>query len=163
MTQSESRAQFAQARTQPPWDGHHPATRTAMEGVLTRAASGRGSASLSERVLASICEFRALTASGNLTEYLKIGTIRKLGDARFALNEIGATDVAALLSQTLLGLHRTSAPSRRAMLLLTLEQHLLACGAILDELIAQYASCVRRQLARARLAEHRLIGIGEGV
>ena len=131
------------------WRGHHPATRAAMEAILMRAIGGRHSPSMPERVLCSICEFRATIANNGLVKYLETGTLRELGDARFALNEIGAMDVAALLSDTLSSLRRTSSLSRETTLLANLERALLAAGQRLDELIAQYASRVRRQLARA--------------
>ena len=121
------------------WAGHLPATRAALGAILTRAASGHGQSSLHERVLAGICEFRAMTANGTLGKFLRKHAVRKLSEARFTLNEIGAMDVASLLTEAISGLQRTSSPRREAMLLLALERELLVIGQHLDRLITQYA------------------------
>ena len=106
--------------------------------------SGHHPPSLHERVLFNVCEFRAATANDGLAKYLETGTLRKLGDARYVLNEIGALDVAALVSDTLSSLRRTSSVNREITRSVNLERALLVAGQRLDELIAQYASRVRR-------------------
>ena len=138
-----------------PWAGHLPATRAALEAILTRAASGHGQSSLHERALAGICEFRAMTANGTLREFLRNNAVRKLSEARFTLNEIGAMGVASLLTETILGLQRASSPRREATLLLALERDLLAFGQHLDRLIARYAvnAHSRSDLTRSRSPE----------
>ena len=133
-----------------PWAGHLPATRVALEAILTRAASGIVQSSLHARVLAGICEFRAMTANGALGTFLRTSSVRKLSEARFALNEIGAMDVASLLSDTISGLQRTSSRRREATLLLRLERDLIAVGPHLDEIIAQYAVKTHRRSAPRR-------------
>jgi hypothetical protein len=122
-----------------PWGGHHPATRAALESILLRTSAGQGPALLHERVLASICEFRALTANGALPKYLATAANRKLGEARFALNEIGAMDQAALVSTVSAGLQLTNSPRRAKALMISLERDLLAVGETLDKMIAGYA------------------------
>jgi len=133
-------AKVPRGRPTAPWAGHHPVTRAALESILLRAVAGQGQASLKERVLASICEFRALTANGGLGRFLATAAIRKLGEARFALNEIGAMDVAAQVSTAITGLQRTNSARREAELLRKLEQDLLAAGGKLDTMIAAYAA-----------------------
>jgi len=140
MTKTVPSRKTAGGRVQPRWDGHLPGTRAALEAVFRRAVSGAGQASLQERVLAHACEFRAVTANGGLVQYLQTAAERKLAEARFALNEIGAMEVAAQVSTTIVGLQRTTSAKRESALLLKLEQDLLAAGQALDRLIARYAS-----------------------
>lgn len=145
MAKTVSRTRLAQGNSHPAWGGHFPATRTALEGILSRAISGRCQASLQERVLATICEFRGATANRDLTQYLETGTLRKLTEVRFALNEIGAMDIAAFFSVAIDGLRRTSSLTREAAVLLRLEQRLLSSGRVLDESIARYALRIQTQ------------------
>jgi hypothetical protein len=127
-----------------------PVTRAALETILTRSASGEFQTSLHDRVLAGVCDFRAKTATGTLLAFLSTNTAGKLSEARFALNEIGATNVAALLSQTISDLQRTSAARREAALLLILQSKLIAVGDYLDRKIAQYALSTQTRRAPVR-------------
>jgi hypothetical protein len=115
-----------------------------------RSGSGQFQTSLHERVLAGVCEFRAMTANGTLVTFLRTNTLHKLSEARFALNEIGAMNVAALLSQTISALQRASATRRKAALLLKLQRDLVAIGEHLDRIIAQYAMSTQSRSARTR-------------
>ena len=139
MKKTVGQSSGALSDTSIPWAGHSPATRAALEIILTRAASGHVQLLLHERVLANICEFRAIMANGTLGKFLQKNALRKLSEARFTLNEIGAMDVASLLTEAISGLQRTSSPRREAMLLLALERELLVIGQHLDRLITQYA------------------------
>ena len=123
-----------------PWAGHLPATRAALDAIRERTASGHGAVSLHERVLESICAFRAVTATGMLRAFLRTNPAAKLSEARFALNEIGAMNVAVVLSKVILGLQRTSSPDRQNSLFIRLERDLLAIGQYVDNIIAQYAA-----------------------
>lgn len=134
------------------WAGHLPATRAALEKALMRAASGERPTSLQDRVLAAICEFRAMTANDSLPTFLRVNTARKLSEARFALNEIGAMDVSLLLSRAIADLKRSSAARRRATVLLKLQRDLAAVGDYLDRIIAQYALAMQSRGTSARPA-----------
>jgi hypothetical protein len=94
--------------------------------------------------LLSISEFRAATARGAFVDYVKVGALIKLASARFALNEIGAMDVAAKVSVAIAGLQCPSSRQRKFALLLKLERDLLIAGPALDELIARYARAALR-------------------
>jgi hypothetical protein len=127
-----------------PWAGHLPVTRAALEPILAKAANGKVVTLLHELVLVSVCEFRAKTANGELGPFLRGNTVRKLYEARFALNEIGAMDIAALISVAIAGFQRAYSRRREATLLLRLERDLLAAGRQIDKAIAHYAVDMQR-------------------
>jgi hypothetical protein len=128
-----------QPPAQRPWEGHHRATRKALAGILERTRRGDGVASLNERVLANVCELRRALASGEWREDLGTNCVPKLVATRFALNEIGAMNVAAYVSETIAAWRRSSSVQYRQSLLVKLEQELNAAGPTLDALLDKFA------------------------
>lgn len=149
MTQTVLPLALSHSECEGRWGRHRAVTHEAMEAMLRRAMSDRGQPTLQERVLASIVEFRTLTADDGLAEYLRVDALRKLGEARFALHEIGAADMAARVGDAIAGLRRTSRSRGDSARVWNLQQELRAAGPLLDDLIAVYASRVRRRLMRA--------------
>jgi hypothetical protein len=119
----------------------HPTTGLTLEETLKRAPAENRMASSPERVLAEVCALRRAAASGECLQHLTTNCLSKLRHARFALNEIGAMEVAAHVSEAMSGLRRF--PQRKEALLLKLERDLNAAGTMLDALIAQYTQSLR--------------------
>jgi predicted homoserine dehydrogenase-like protein len=131
------------------WSGHRATTRTVLQGILRRAVSGTGQFTLREKVLANICEFRALTANGELITSLHDGSIQRLSEAEFLLDAVGAASVRARVSVAIMALRRTSLPQQKHTVLLNLERDLVAYGPLLDDVIAVYA---QKLLGETRLS-----------
>ena len=90
-------------------------------------------------MLATVCELRRAAASGEWLERLRTNCVSELTVARFALNEVGAMNVAAYFSETMAACRRSSSVQHRRSLLVKLERDLNAAGPALDALIAKFA------------------------
>jgi hypothetical protein len=128
----------------PAWDGHHEATLAALRSFPSRIAALPDQAPVQERVLLGICEFRAATAKAPLTAYLTSRSMAKLSVVRFALNEVGAIDLASRVSAAIAALRKGSSPRRRTAILQRLEYEMMLEGPSLDALIARYARALLR-------------------
>jgi hypothetical protein len=121
------------------WGGHQHATRVALAMIYEHATRGSGALSANERILTRVCELRCALASGEWLGRLKANCPNELAAARFALNEIGAMNVAAYISATVTALRRANLLQQRDALLAKLERDLHAAGPALDTLIARFA------------------------
>jgi len=123
------------------WGGHHAVTRLALEGIFARARLGNSPPSTAERVLANVCELRSAIARGAWHERLTTdgNCLSELTAARFALNEVGATNVAAYFSEAMLATRYSYSRAQRQRALRKLERHLSTAGPVLDGLIAEFA------------------------
>ena len=124
-----------------PWAGHHPVTRLVLEGIFERAKVGNGTASTPERVLANVCELRRAIAGAEWLEHLTAdgNCLRELAAARFALNEVGATNLAAYFSEAMVAVRYSYSRAQRQRALRKVERHLSSAGPALDGLIAAFA------------------------
>jgi len=124
-----------------PWAGHHPVTRLVLEGIFERAKLGNGTASTPERVLANVCELRCAIAGAEWLDHLTAdgNCLRELAAARFALNEVGATDLAAYFSEAMVAVRYSYSRAQRQRALREVERHLSSAGPALDGLIATFA------------------------
>ena len=142
-TAPESRVPTAQPATQglssATWGGHQHATRVALATIYEHATRGNGALSPDERILTRICELRCALASGEWLGRLKANCLSELATARFALNEVGAMNLAAYISNTVAALRRASLVQQRNTLLAKLERDLNAAGPALDASIAGFA------------------------
>ena len=134
-----------------PWCGHHRVTRVALARILDRAGLCNGKLTLEEWALTTVCEFRRATANAEFLDRLRTNCISELAAMRFALNEIGAMNIAAYLSETMTACLRSNSVLHRRSLLEKLERNLNAAGPTLDALIAKFA---RGLLEAAR--QHRM-------
>jgi len=121
------------------WGGHQQATRVALAMIYEHATRGNGALSPNQRTLAKVCELRCALASGEWLGRLKASCLTELAAARFALNEVGAMNVAAYISATVTALRRSNLVQQREVLLAKLERELYAAGPALDTLIARFA------------------------
>lgn len=142
-TAPESRAAAIQPATQElfsgAWGGHLHATRVALAMIYEHATRGNGALNPNERILTRVCELRCALASGEWLGRLKANCLSELATARFALNEVGAMNVAACISSTVAALRRASLVQQRNTLLAKLERDLNAAGPALDASIARFA------------------------
>jgi hypothetical protein len=130
-------AMRADASTQV-WEGHLPSTQVALENILMRAVIGKDEITMPERMLAHACELRcAIEAGGWHTRMHEDFT--KLDTARFILNAMGAENLSDDLARTIDKLKAARSRQSERVLLRYLECRLLAEGAKLDAMIAQYA------------------------
>jgi len=123
------------------WAGHHPVTQLVLKGIFERARLGNGTASTAERVLANVCELRCAIAGAEWLEHVTAdgNCLRELAAARFALNEVGATNVAAVFSEAMVAVRHSYCRAQRRRALRKVEQHLSSAGPVLDGLIATFA------------------------
>jgi len=123
------------------WAGHHPVTRLVLEGIFERARLGNDAASTAERVLANVCELRCAIAGSEWLEHLTAdgNCLRELAAARFALNEVGALNVAAYFSEAMVAMRYSYSRAQRQRALRKVERHLSSAGPALDGLIARFA------------------------
>lgn len=121
------------------WSGHLPATRTALEIILNRAASGQTHSTVHERVFATLCEFRATLANGGLHRQYVGGAPRKLKDVCCALNAVGAVENATVVEAAIVDLERNKSRASHDELLQQLAMDLLVLGPSLDRALADFA------------------------
>jgi hypothetical protein len=121
------------------WNGHLPATRLALENILLRARVAAEDITQEERVLVNACELRCDVEAGGWHTRLTENCSSKLITARYILNELGAQELDAHMAETMKKLKAASSPQSETVLLRYLERRLIAEGAMLDALIAEYA------------------------
>ena len=81
------------------WQGHYPATREALLGILVRASSGCEAFSRRERALYIASEFWAAVASRTLDEHLEIDAAEKLHQSWAAFLILDASKIANVVGQ----------------------------------------------------------------
>jgi hypothetical protein len=121
------------------WNGHLPATRLALENILLRARVGTQEISQEERVLVNACELRCDVEAGGWHTRMHENRSSKLNTARYILSELGAQKLEAHIAETMEKLKAAPSPQSETVLLRYLERRLIAEGAMLDALIAEYA------------------------
>jgi hypothetical protein len=121
------------------WTGHLPATRQALEKILLRVHVEAQEVSQEERVLVNACEFRCDIEAGGWHTRMHENRVGKLNTARYILSELGAEKLNAHVAETMEKLKAAPSPQSETVLLRYLERRLIAEGAMLDALIAEYA------------------------
>jgi hypothetical protein len=123
----------------PCWNGHLPATRLVLENILLRVRFGTQETTQEERVLVNACELRSDVEAGGWHTRMHENRSTKLNTVRYILNELGAQKLDAHVAETMEKLEVAPSPQSATVLLRYLERRLIAEGAMVDALIAEYA------------------------
>ena len=132
------------------WNGHLPATTTALLAVLTRASSTPHTVSQYDRVIFTACEFWASTRHRGLLAYLSEDAIARLSAAESAFRAIGAHKAAAILQRA----HSALAPRDPLVSLQNVctlvEVALAQSDEPVDQLLADFAASLSAQSGSGR-------------
>jgi len=121
------------------WPGHSPTTSSALLSLMLRARRGNTEFSRAQRVLFTVCEFRAAAMHGALRRYLGSTAAAQLEIAEACYRALGLTGTAAVLRRNRVRLLKRPSAELLTAAIADLETSLARLREPVDETIARFA------------------------